>query len=89
MTLDRLSMSYQFWRASSQSMNHLRMKKPRISPVVFVATVANACLRAVLGAALVIVPVFGMASPVMGVRSMGWALGRLQGLFGSRSKLYE
>ncbi|MEC9342834.1 MAG: glycosyltransferase [Pseudomonadota bacterium] len=88
-TLDRLSMSYQFWRASSQSMNHLRMKKPRIGPVVFAATVANACLRAVLGAALVVVPVFGMASPVMGVRSMGWALGRLKGLFGSRSKLYE
>ena len=49
----------------------------------------GAVLRFILGGLLMVFPVLGVASLVMATRSMGWAVGRLQAMFGLRSKLYE
>jgi len=86
---ERLSMAYQFRRAASQSMHHFAMKAPKRGVANVASTVLVAAMRAVLGLALLVVPVFGIASPVIGVRSLGWSLGRIQALRGGRSTLYE
>jgi glycosyltransferase involved in cell wall biosynthesis len=86
---ERLTLSYQLFRAASQSMNHFRMKERDLGAGLVAATVTIAALRAVLGAALLVVPVLGLASPVVAVRSIGWSAGRIQALFGRRSRLYE
>ena len=89
MTLDRLSMLYQFNRGASQSMTHFKLKTPHVGWLTVLKTVPIAVLRAVLGVFLLIIPVYGRASPIMAVRSMGWAVGRIMGLFGKQSKLYQ
>ena len=89
MTPDRLTMSYQFHRAASQSMHHFAMKQRKNDLRRVVSTLAVAFLRALLGVLLLFIPVFGKASPVMAVRSMGWSFGRLKALSGGRSRLYE
>lgn len=89
MPVERLSFSYQFHRAASQSINHFRMKNKRLSPLISVAVVLNVAVRCVLGGLLLVVPVYGSASPVIAVRSFGWSYGRLMALGGARSKLYE
>jgi succinoglycan biosynthesis protein ExoM len=84
----RLKLSYQFWRAASQSMNHFHMKNPRIGAPEAIRVVAVAAIRLVLGGLLFVVPVLGGASPVVAMRSMGWAVGRVRALFGHSSHLY-
>jgi GT2 family glycosyltransferase len=88
-TLERLSARYQFWRGASQSMNHFRMKTPRVTVPLMLATTASAALKTVSGALLLIVPVYGRASLVIGLRSIGWAVGRMQAMFGKDSRLYD
>jgi succinoglycan biosynthesis protein ExoM len=89
MGLERLSMVYQFRRGAYQSLTNFRIKTPRVTAKIVVSAVLIACLRAVLGVLLLIVPIFGRASPVMAVRSVGWAVGRMMAVFGRHSKLYQ
>jgi len=49
---------------------------------------SRAVLRALLGGLLLVVPVYGRASLVMAVRSLGWSVGRVSALCGGRSTLY-
>ncbi len=86
---ERLSARYQFWRGASQSMNHFRMKTQRLTVPMVLATSASALLKAVSGALLLVFPVYGKASLVIGLRSIGWAVGRTQAMFGSNSRLYD
>ncbi|MEO1397467.1 MAG: glycosyltransferase [Pseudomonadota bacterium] len=86
---ERLSLSYQMRRGRAQSANHYRMKHKALSVQLALSTVLIAMVRFILGAMLLVVPVFGMASPVMAVRSMGWALGRIDGMLGTHPALYE
>jgi succinoglycan biosynthesis protein ExoM len=88
-TLERLSARYQFWRGASQSMNHFRMKTGRVTLPLMLATAASAALKTVSGALLLVVPVYGIASLVIGLRSIGWAVGRMQAMFGKDSRLYD
>jgi len=87
--LERLSLAYQFRRGAYQSMTNFRIKTPYPKAANILPTMLIAALRAVLGALLLVVPVFGRASPVMAVRSLGWAVGRMMAVFGRHSKLYE
>ena len=89
MTEDRLSLSYQFFRGASQSTNNFRRKHGKVSLPVAMGTVLIAALRFVLGALLLVIPIFGLASPVMATRSLGWSVGRVRALFGGQSTLYQ
>lgn len=84
----RLTLRYQFWRGASQSITHFHFKHQRITFKLAMLTTLVASLRLMLGCALLVFPVLGFASVVMAMRSMGWAVGRMQALFGLRSKLY-
>jgi hypothetical protein len=84
----RLTLRYQLWRGASQSITHFRMKHDSISFGVAVATAAMSVVRAVLGLLLLVIPVFGLGSLAIGVRSLGWAVGRIQALCGAESTLY-
>ena len=86
---DRLSLAYQFFRGASQSTNHFRMKRRKITVPLAVGTVCIATLRFLIAAALMVVPIFGVASPVIASRSLGWSFGRVKALLGDRSRLYR
>jgi succinoglycan biosynthesis protein ExoM len=85
---DRLTLRYQLWRGASQSITHFRIKHDRITPRLALATVAMSLARAVSGLLLLMIPVFGVGSLAIGVRSLGWAVGRIQALRGAQSMLY-
>ncbi|WP_378944385.1 glycosyltransferase family 2 protein [Mesorhizobium sp. ANAO-SY3R2] len=85
---ERLSLAYQYRRGMAQSTNHFHMKtEGRKSGSMFM-TVGVALMRAALGVVLLVLPVYGRASPVSAVRSIGWGMGRLNALRGGRSNLY-
>jgi ATP-binding cassette, subfamily B, bacterial MsbA len=86
---ERLSLRYQFRRGAFQSLNHFHMKRRKLTATRVIVTIITAVARAVLGAVLLVVPVYGVASLVMAVRSIGWAVGRLSALWGARSTLYS
>lgn len=88
MTDERLSLRYHFSRAASQSINHLQMKEKSVSGTAIVPIVLTAAARATFGLGLLVIPIFGIASPVIAVRSLGWSLGRLRALQGKQSTLY-
>lgn len=85
---DRLTVGYQFWRAMSQSITHHRMKSEPQTATRSAATLGIAAVRAVLGLVLLAVPVYGVGSFAIGIRSLGWAAGRIQALRGHTSTLY-
>lgn len=85
---DRLTARYQLHRGASQSITHFRMKHGRITPSVMLATVAMAAARAVLGFVLLAIPVYGVGSLAMAIRSLGWSIGRVQAIRGFHSTLY-
>ncbi|WP_293287344.1 glycosyltransferase [Oricola sp.] len=85
----RLSFPYQFRRAAAQSITNFRIKNRKVSSTVVLRTVTIASVRVVLGVMLVLVPVFGIASPVVAIRSLGWSTGRIQALLGRESELYK
>lgn len=85
---DRLTLRYQFHRAAAQSINHFRMKNKRLTARIAAIAVLNAAVRCVSGSLLLVVPIYGTASPVIAVRSFGWSYGRLMALRGARSNLY-
>ena len=87
--LDRLTFDYQFRRAADQSITRFRLKNPQVTPKVAILASGAAAVRFLLGAALLVVPVFGAASPMMAIRSLGWSAGRIQALRGKRSELYK
>jgi len=89
MAPERLSLAYQFKRGAYQSVTNFQIKTPQVRPSMILPTMLVAAVRALLGMLLLIVPVFGKASPVMAVRSIGWAFGRMMAVFGSSSKLYK
>lgn len=84
---ERLSLSYQYRRGMAQSTNHFHMKTEERKLSVPV-TVGIAITRTILGAVLLVLPVYGRASPVSALRSIGWGVGRLNALRGGRSNLY-
>lgn len=86
---ERLSLYYQFVRGASQSNNHFRMKRKTITLPLVIGTFFIAVLRFVLAAILMVVPIFGVASPVIATRSLGWSVGRVRALLGDRSTLYR
>jgi len=88
MTDDRLSLRYHFFRAASQSINHFQMRKKPIAGAAIIPFLMIAAARAALGGTLLIVPVFGIASPLIAVRSLGWAVGGIRALQGKQSTLY-
>lgn len=85
---DRLSIRYQFRRGAFQSLNHFHMKHQRLTWQLIVQTLPTAAVRAVLGFVLLLVPVYGVGSLVMAVRSFGWVVGRISALRGAQSTLY-
>lgn len=87
--LERLTFQYQFRRAADQSITRFRLKNPEVTPKIAILTSAAAALRFLLGVALLIVPVFGAASPMMAIRSLGWSAGRFHALRGKKSELYK
>lgn len=89
MSPDRLSLSYQFARGKAQSMTNFRIKNETISPLIVANAIATATARFFLGLFLLVVPVYGIASPVIAVRSIGWSVGRLLVLTGRQSFLYR
>jgi hypothetical protein len=64
------------------------MKNSRISASVASIAMLNVVVRSVLGVLLLVFPIYGRASLVIAVRSLGWSYGRLTALHGARSKLY-
>ena len=89
MGYERLSLAYHFKRGAYQSMANFQIKTPQVRPSMILPTMLVAALRALLGGLLLVVPVLGKASPVMAVRSLGWAVGRTMAIFGKSSKLYK
>lgn len=85
----RLSLAYQLARGRNQSMTHFHMKHGRSGPKLAARTASVAMARIALGGLLLVFPVFGVASPVAAVRSIGWGLGRADALRGRRSNHYE
>jgi len=85
---DRLTLRYQFWRGISQSITHFRLKGAQVTPRIILETFVLATIRALLGLMLLAIPVFGVGSLTMGIRSLGWAVGRIRALFGHESRLY-
>ncbi len=86
---DRLSLSYQAFRGASQSTQNFFNKQKTITPSLIVYTLITACMRFVLGVGLLLVPVMGLASPVVAMRSIGWSYGRIKALRGGQSELYR
>jgi succinoglycan biosynthesis protein ExoM len=89
MPLDRLSLRYQMKRGAMQSIQNFRLSSPSLTPSVIAEIIILVPLRLVSGGLLLVIPIYGLASPVIGVRSIGWALGRVAALFGARSSLYS
>ncbi|MEW9808766.1 glycosyltransferase family 2 protein [Mesorhizobium sp. ZMM04-5] len=89
LSLDRLSLSYQFIRGAAQSNTHFILKNPKLFVPSLPLNILYFALRFLLGLVLLVIPVYGLASPVMAVRSMGWSVGRIQALLGFRSSLYK
>jgi glycosyltransferase involved in cell wall biosynthesis len=89
MTLDRLSLVYQFIRGAAQSNVNFQIKRPTMSVGMAAAQIPLFATRFVLAFLLLIVPVYGIASLVIAVRSMGWSVGRAMALIGVQSTLYK
>lgn len=85
----RLSLAYQFRRAYSQSINHYRFKHLNKSALHRFGAALHAALRLMSGTLLFVVPIYGVASPVIAARSMGWAFGRWRAMTGGESQLYR
>ncbi|MEP6355856.1 MAG: glycosyltransferase [Hyphomicrobiales bacterium] len=87
--VNRLSLRYQFFRAASQSLNHYNMK--HLEPGLFriATTLGIALLKFLSGILLFIFPIYGIASLTISIRAMGWSYGRIQGLMGRISNLYD
>ncbi len=88
MDVERLTLRYQFHRASMQSIQNFRRNYPSLSARAVAEVLFLAPLRCLSGCLLMVVPVLGAASPTIGARSIGWAVGRVRALFGARSTLY-
>jgi succinoglycan biosynthesis protein ExoM len=89
LTPDRLTLTYQFNRGRGQSVaNFLRKKKPSGLRSI-IGVYFSAFFRIMAGLFLFVIPVKGVASPIIAVRSMGWAIGRIQALFGGKGMLYR
>jgi glycosyltransferase involved in cell wall biosynthesis len=84
----RLTLRYQMKRAAMQSMQNFRFSWPRITAAAVAQTAFLVPLRLLSGTLLMIVPIYGIASPVVAVRAIGWAFGRIAALFGRTSTLY-
>jgi succinoglycan biosynthesis protein ExoM len=89
MPAERLTFRYQLIRAAMQSIQNFRFMWPRVTAAAIGQTAVMAPLRLLTGTLLLIVPIYGMASPVIAVRSIGWALGRVAAVFGRSSTLYK
>jgi len=65
------------------------MKNPHVSFTVVVRTLGVASVKVILAILLAVIPIFGIASAVIAVRSLGWSVGRIQALVGRESELYN
>ena len=88
-SLDRLSLRYQYRRAAAQALNHFRMKHGKVTVKNFLAAVLAATIKFILGVFLFLVPVLGIASLVVSVRSLGWSYGRIRAIFGGTAEFYK
>lgn len=86
---NRLSLRYQFFRGASQSLNHYNMKRFDSSLLRIVTTLSIALLKFLSGILLFIFPIYGIASLTISIRAMGWSYGRIRGLLGRISNLYD
>ncbi len=89
MTLDRLSLIYQFVRGAAQSNVNFQIKRATMSGGLAAAQIPLFAARFVIAIFLLVVPVYGVASLIIAVRSMGWSVGRVMALIGAQSKLYK
>jgi succinoglycan biosynthesis protein ExoM len=89
MPLSRLTLRYQLKRGAMQSMQNFRLSAPRLTPRVVAEVAVMVPLRLLTGLLLLVIPIYGIASPVIAVRSIGWAMGRVAAVFGLRSSLYS
>jgi succinoglycan biosynthesis protein ExoM len=84
MPRERLSIRYQFSRSKAQAKVLARLQgEPPL----------RMCLRHAgrlsVGLGLLVIPVFGWASPTIGVHMIGAAFGRFSSLYGAQSQLYQ
>jgi succinoglycan biosynthesis protein ExoM len=86
----RLSFRYQFRRSRDQSIVSTRRKKQSGSLKAVVSLVPLILLR-LIGAVLFLssIPLNGGQALVGAARSLGWVYGRILGLFGFESRLYD
>jgi hypothetical protein len=80
---DRLTFAYQFSRSRQQG---------RAQGAILSADLKSALPlvpKAIVGAALLVFPAIGIASPAAGLQLLGSTLGRFDYLRGKRSRLYE
>lgn len=89
MPLDRLTLRYQLKRSAMQSMQNFCLSSPQLTARAITEAALMVPLRLLTGALLLVFPVYGIASPVIAVRSIGWAFGRVAAVFGARSTLYS
>lgn len=89
MPLERLTLRYQLKRGAMQSMQNFRLSSPRLTPRAGVEAALMVPIRLLTGLLLLVIPIYGVASPVIAVRSIGWAFGRVAAIFGGRSTLYS
>jgi hypothetical protein len=86
----RLSFRYQFQRSRDQSIVSTRRKKQSGNRKALVAVVPLILIR-LIGVVLFLssIPLRGAQVLVGVARSLGWVYGRVLGLFGFESRLYE
>lgn len=79
----RVSLRYQLKRSISNGITsaHLAPERPW-------SAVPRQLFKIASGVGLVAIPIFGIASLMLGVRRIGMGLGCFAGLFGARSNLY-
>lgn len=88
LTPDRLTLRYQLNRGREQSIANFTRNTRKRNFLSKTRVVVSASVRLITGTVLLIVPVKGLASPVIAVRSIGWAAGRIQAIMGRKGALY-
>lgn len=88
--LSRIGFGYQFDRARNQAIASFRRRHAVNTPRVMLTTLLSSAVK-VLGCAACVagVPIFGGRALIQVARQSGWAVGRMQALFGGTSSLYS
>lgn len=81
---ERLNLRYQFQRARAQGINAYHSGRK-----TFPRVLRNPFGRMAVGVGLIVLPIIGMASFMLGVHMVGMAVGNLQARWGTQSTLYR